>query len=718
MGDIRLGDVVIGTRVMQYDLGKSIGYGQLQRTATARVLHQSLGTAVTALRAREERQIGSISSVVDERFGHGTGYGRPALQDELFPATYEHQSTPSDCSECDRSKLVPRSVRDYPLIHYGAIASGNQVMRSACQRDTLARELDFICFEMEAAGIMDIMPCLPIRGICDYADSHKNKAWQKYAAATAAAYARELLAVMSVSGTDTGQSDKTFTEADEEEARKIEKAEKLNRFLGFLNFRRLDSRQSAIESAHAHTCQWFLEHRLYKSWLEPEKIAHHHGFLWMRGKPGTGKSTIIEYQAWESLDKKARVVKAVVVSFFFNARGEHLEKSIQGMFRSLIYQLLKSYPALGTALTDSDLQQDQSGSSELNTLKRTFEKAVLALGSCLFTCFINALDECDEQQVMDMIQYFEDLTDETTSCRIGFRVCFSSRHYPYITLRRGVAFVMEYEPGHTQGLKAYVANRLRIEKSKNGDELQVMILQKASGVFLWVVLVVGILNQEYSRGSMSLRKTLEEIPSGLSDLFKGILRRDSRNKEQLLLSILLVLCAKRPMMLQEFSHALWAGLTSMGLADPELPDASNRSGMLLGALKGWLRSVKAHNHRFSSSTNPFSISLSKEVSWNCGRTWGSTGKSPATNDLNNAVKHIWTMNQFVLASGSCHENQTSNRRQISRGCILSWSTPVSTSFTMPKLQRRVYINATFYPVSGFQNGSLPATLSNTHHAVT
>lgn len=84
------------------------------------------------------------------------------------------------------------------MIHYGAIASGNQVMRSGTQRDNIARQLDAICFEMEAAGLMDILPCLPIQGICDYSDSHKNKAWQRYAAAAAAAYARELLAVLPV----------------------------------------------------------------------------------------------------------------------------------------------------------------------------------------------------------------------------------------------------------------------------------------------------------------------------------------------------------------------------------------------------------------------------------------------------------------------------------------------------------------------------------------
>jgi len=109
-------------------------------------------------------------------------------------------SQTSTCNECDHSKLVRRHIRktNDPLIHYGAIASGNKVMRSGTQRDRIAQHLDVICFEMEAAGLMDILPCLPIRGICDYSDSHKNKGWQRYAAATAASYAKELLTVLPV----------------------------------------------------------------------------------------------------------------------------------------------------------------------------------------------------------------------------------------------------------------------------------------------------------------------------------------------------------------------------------------------------------------------------------------------------------------------------------------------------------------------------------------
>jgi hypothetical protein len=88
----------------------------------------------------------------------------------------------------DRPERIPKSY-----IHYGLIASGNQVMKDAKARDQIAQELDILCFEMEAAGLMDEIPSLVIRGICDYCDSHKHKEWQPYAAFVAAAYAKAVL---------------------------------------------------------------------------------------------------------------------------------------------------------------------------------------------------------------------------------------------------------------------------------------------------------------------------------------------------------------------------------------------------------------------------------------------------------------------------------------------------------------------------------------------
>ena len=119
--------------------------------------------------------------------------------DKLFEADYDHPVGKASCIECDIGRLVRRPDREgrRPVVHYGLVASGNQVVRDGRTRERLRREMNVLCFEMEAAGLMDDFPCLVVRGICDYADNHKNKHWQPYAAATAAAYAKELLHIIS-----------------------------------------------------------------------------------------------------------------------------------------------------------------------------------------------------------------------------------------------------------------------------------------------------------------------------------------------------------------------------------------------------------------------------------------------------------------------------------------------------------------------------------------
>src|SRR5205814_58893 len=96
---------------------------------------------------------------------------------------------------CDEHALIQREPRweSGPIIHHGLIASGNLLMKDAVTRDSLSKELNVLCFDMEAAGLMNDFPCVVIRGIADYSDSHKTKRWQGYAAMTAAAYAKELI---------------------------------------------------------------------------------------------------------------------------------------------------------------------------------------------------------------------------------------------------------------------------------------------------------------------------------------------------------------------------------------------------------------------------------------------------------------------------------------------------------------------------------------------
>lgn len=205
--DIRLGDIVIskptGTSggVIQYDFGKTIQQQRFERTGSLNRPPDILLSAVGSLQARHMMgEIELSTHLSDLRSKYPTLQSRyPGVErDQLFASDYDHPLGSDTCVKCDKGRLVPRSDRDdeLPIAHYGLIASGNQVMRDGNTREKLRRELDVICFEMEAAGLMDNFPCLVIRGVCDYADSHKNREWQPYAAATAAAYAKELLCSM------------------------------------------------------------------------------------------------------------------------------------------------------------------------------------------------------------------------------------------------------------------------------------------------------------------------------------------------------------------------------------------------------------------------------------------------------------------------------------------------------------------------------------------
>jgi ankyrin repeat protein len=131
--------------------------------------------------------------------------------------------------------------------------------------------------------------------------------------------------------------------------------------------------------------------------------------------------------------------------------------------------------------------------------------------------------------------------------------------------------ILEGQDGHIEDLKSYINSHLRIQDPALVDELKQMMLDKAAGVFLWVALVVDILNKEDRRGRLALRRRLQEVPSKLSELFKDILTRDQEHMEDLLLSILWVLLAERPLKPGEYYHALWSGLSLKGLVDLEIP---------------------------------------------------------------------------------------------------------------------------------------------------
>lgn len=341
-----------------------------------------------------------------------------------------------------------------------------------------------------------------------------------------------------------------------------------------MDFHEIDSRKTTIKTAYSKTCKWFLKHPDYLMWTNPQAISKHHGFLWIRGKPGAGKSTIMKFLYLEAKRQDCNL-RSVTASFFFNARGGDLEKTVSGMYRSLLLQLFKGFPDLQCVLDDPDLvPQGQTGCPSLNVLKNLLRSAISKLDQRSFTCFVDALDECDEQQVMDLVESFEDIAEQCTEDGIRLQICFSSRHYPYIDVRLGLRLILEEQVGHVGDLETYIKTHLRVRDPLLLADLQARILDKAAGVFLWVVLVVDVLNKENRRGRLFLKTRLEEVPSGLSNLFKDLLRRDNSNMEELRMSLLWILLSKRPLKPEEYYHGLWSGLSSEGLADLDPPETT------------------------------------------------------------------------------------------------------------------------------------------------
>lgn len=203
--EIYLGDVVVGwpdetgaPGVVQWDLierqGKEVDRQRLLSTLDKP--DRRLLVALGYLMANHAGRWRHFSKHL-EKLSDLEDFANPGIEkDKLYSPTYHHIDGVM-CENCDPEQVIGRGSRKnpgQPNFHQGTILSGDSVMRHALERDELSRKyFNAICFEMEAAGVLDQKHCLVIRGISDYSDGHKNGSWQYYAAATAAAFAREFL---------------------------------------------------------------------------------------------------------------------------------------------------------------------------------------------------------------------------------------------------------------------------------------------------------------------------------------------------------------------------------------------------------------------------------------------------------------------------------------------------------------------------------------------
>lgn len=295
-----------------------------------------------------------------------------------------------------------------------------------------------------------------------------------------------------------------------------------------LEFNEMDARFVDVHPNLVGTCEWLPETPEYKSWMDPELMSTHHGFFWIKGKAGAGKSTLMKHA---STYAEARCSpRQHILNFFFHARGGLLETSTDGLFRSLLHQLLEKVPAVFNSLNKRrlGLAKRQGWSSTL--LKDAFREAVLSLNQEQVTCYVDAMDECHENDIDVIIQYFDNLGDAVVAEGKRFYVCLSSRLYPNLRSSKSVELVLEDQDGHDEDLQQYIHQRLLIDRMELKRDLAEAIRSKAYGIFLWVVLVVALVNQDDRYGNAAeIYQRLDRIPTELSDLFNELIGRGTNS---------------------------------------------------------------------------------------------------------------------------------------------------------------------------------------------
>uniref|UniRef100_L2FBA5 Nacht and ankyrin domain protein n=1 Tax=Colletotrichum fructicola (strain Nara gc5) TaxID=1213859 RepID=L2FBA5_COLFN len=362
--DIRLGDVVVsqpdGTTggVCQYDLVKAKPGDVRERKGFLASPPRVLLNALANIQSVHERKDSEIPRFLEDmleaypkmakKTKTNPGYTHQGFEnDRLFQSSYGHV-TGQDCRSCGTAEEVQREEREStdPEIHYGIIASGNTLVKDAAARDQILADIgeDCICFEMEAAGLMNHFPCLVIRGICDYSDSHKNDRWQRYASGTAAAYAKELLSyvpaaeihetkraleiLQSVNEKMGATQETTLSVKATVDAMKLDShSQKIQKWLAAPNPN--TNANHARELRHAGTGAWLLENPAFKNWISGACKQ-----LWLCGMPGCGKTVL----STTILDRLIEDNGLIILSFFFDFRDPRKQNK-NGLLRSLALQL-------------------------------------------------------------------------------------------------------------------------------------------------------------------------------------------------------------------------------------------------------------------------------------------------------------------------------------------------------------------------------------------
>ncbi|THX30706.1 hypothetical protein D6D10_08573 [Aureobasidium pullulans] len=356
--DIRLGDVVVshpeGTvgGVVQCDLvkAKTVGGSEiLERKGSLNSPPLALRTALTKLQATHIKRGTTIPTIMAEAFERYPNMRSDFCHPGLRGSEIDRRT---DTYHSRAGTTISNEARISPKIHYGTVASSNTLEKSAHHRDAvlarLAKEnIKPMCFEMEAAGLMNNFPCLVIRGTCDYGDEHKNDDWQNYAAITAAGFAKEFLRCVDVQeiqetqeiGNLILQSLGTLHQAVVQAQEGIHQvkintdAHRRSQILNWLCPHDYSTHFEVHKNTYLEgTGKWFIEDTKFLSWVHANGSSN----LICPGGPGSGKtselrkattriaSMSVVTDAWDECEAVTRVKCANTLRDYFSQCTVHL----------------------------------------------------------------------------------------------------------------------------------------------------------------------------------------------------------------------------------------------------------------------------------------------------------------------------------------------------------------------------------------------------------
>ncbi|KPA41268.1 hypothetical protein FLAG1_05828 [Fusarium langsethiae] len=619
--DIRLGDVVVssGTNnggVLGYDFGKDIQGKDFQVTGFLNQPPTLLRTAMSGLRAHYERRGHQLSETVNTILEKNKRLRRKYKQpetasDQLYKSEVTHDSSCTAICCYDEANLVLRPERDededYPVIHYGLIASADKLMKNALTRDKLSEEHDVLCFEMEAAGLLNHFPCLVIRGICDYSDSHKNKAWQGYAAMVAAAYAKDLLyeiapnrveAEKTVGDILSGLQEVVQEQCDiakqqfqsqeeREKERREQKCHQLFRLTTGSRDATYEWYKDRVEDRVQDTCMWFLEHKNFQTWLNQET-----GPLLVSADPGCGKSVLAKYLIDHGLPRSS-----TICYFFFKDQDQN---TVRQALCALIHQLFSLKPFLIEHAMSRFRMNGQGLINSTDSLWEILQSAVQDPRASSIIIVLDALDECADSEFLDLMRNVRRQFHRRNSGYGKLRYLLTCRPYDQI-LSRFQALLRAFPNIHIPGEEKSEAisqevnhvikcriDQMAIERQlppQVKSSLEQRLQNTSHRTYLWVYLVFDYLAEgNFKKTPKGITSAIASLPRSVNEAYEQILNKTNQDP-MVRKALCIILAASRPLTLSEMNVAVNLDNKVDSLDDIDLEDDED----FKARLRSWSR---------------------------------------------------------------------------------------------------------------------------------